>query len=123
MTKALKTVALAIMLGFAGTLAGAQTLPPQRELPTIPKLNLTLEQRHTIREFIKDLKTPAATAEVKAAVGEPVPADVSLQPMPADVGRKVPAVKSHRFFVTGQEIVLVNPSDNKVADVISLSEN
>ena len=121
MHKALKAVAFAIMLGCAGTLAGAQT-PPAQQLPTT-KLNLTLEQRHTIREFIKDMKGEATTRDVRATVGEPVPSDISLQPMPADVGRKVPQVKSHRFFVTGQQIVLVDPSDNKVADIINLSEN
>jgi hypothetical protein len=131
MPKALRTMAVAIVLSCAGGFAGAQTpapprqeVPPRREqLPTIPKLNLTLEQRHTIREFIKDMKSQATTRDVKAAVGDPVPADVNLQPMPADVGRKVPQVKSHRFFITGDEIVLVNPSDNKVADIINLSEN
>jgi hypothetical protein len=123
MHKALRTVTFAIMLACAGTLAGAQTPPPQQQLPTIPKLNLTLEQLHTIREFIKDTKTQATTQDVKASVGDPVPAGVNLQPMPPDVGRKVPSVRSHRFFISGQQIVLVNPSDNKVAEIINLSEN
>src|SRR5262249_5027310 len=106
MHKALRTVSIAIMLACAGALAGAptppvQTPPLRQQLPTIPKLNLTLEQRHTIREFIKDMKAQATTRDVKAAVGDPVPADVNLQPMPPDVGRKVPSVKSHRFFITG----------------------
>ena len=108
-----------------------QDLPPMRErqelptapLPTAPKLNLTLEQRHTIREFIKDLKPQEAADNVQAGVGDAVPQGVNLQPMPADVGRKVPQVKSHRFFVAGHQIVLVDPSSNKVADVIKLQED
>src|SRR5437763_12525345 len=73
MHKALRTVTVAIMLACVSTVAGAQTPPPRQELPTVPKLNLTLEQRHTIREFIKDMKAQATTREVKAAVGDPVP--------------------------------------------------
>jgi hypothetical protein len=40
--------------------------------------------------------------------------------MPSDVGQKVPQVKAHRFFLTAQQIVIVDPKDNKVADVIKL---
>jgi uncharacterized protein DUF1236 len=130
------TVMMAITLALTGAMsvpASAQTpsqqrqdLPPMRErqeLPTAPKLNLTLEQRHTIREFIKDLKSPEDADSVQAGVGDAVPQGVNLQPMPADVGRKVPQVRSHRFFIAGHQIVLVDPSSNKVADVIKLQED
>jgi hypothetical protein len=82
------------------------------------KLNLTLEQRHTIKEFVKDMKADAA--DVQAAIGEPIPPGINPRPMPSDVGQKVPQVKSHRFFLTAQQIVIVDPKDNKVADVIKL---
>lgn len=54
-------VALALMLASIATLAHSQTAPqpsapPQQELAPTPKLNLTLEQGHTIKEFIKDMK-------------------------------------------------------------------
>ena len=42
--------------------------------------------------------------------------------MPPDVAQKVPQVKSHRFFVTADEIVIVDPKDNKVAEVIKLAD-
>jgi hypothetical protein len=69
------------------------------------------------------LKSEATTRDVQAAVGDTVPQDVSLQSMPTLVGQKVPQVKTHRFFVTGQQIVIVDPKDNKVADVINLTDN
>jgi Protein of unknown function (DUF1236) len=55
------------------------------------------------------------------AVGDPIPATVKLQPMPADIAQKVPQVKSHTFFITDEQIVIVDPKDNKVADVIKLA--
>jgi hypothetical protein len=102
-----------------------QDLPPMRERQELPvqRLNLTLEQRHTIREFIKDVKDQASTPDVKAVVGEPIPAEITPAPMPAVVGQKVPQVKAHRFFVAGQQIVIVDPKDNNVAEVINLTEN
>lgn len=136
MQKALKTASLAVVLAATSILAnggsataqtppGRQDLPPMRERQELPtqKLNLTLEQRHTIRELIKDVKDQASTPDVKAVVGEPIPPDITPSPMPAVVGQKVPQVKAHRFFVAGQKIVIVDPKDNNVAEVINLSEN
>jgi predicted outer membrane protein len=120
MHKARITAGLALMLWCAAGAASAQTTPqqPQDVLSPAPKLNLTLEQRHTIREFAKDMKADAA--DVKAEIGDLIPQGITPRPMPSDVAQKVPQVKSHRFFLTTQEIVIVDPKDNKVADVIKL---
>jgi hypothetical protein len=118
-------VALAMMLSLTVATTYAQApapAAPQQELaPTGPKLNLTLEQRFTIREIIKDKKAVAAPADVQATVGEPVPPGVTPQPMPSDVAQKVPQVKAHSYFLTAQQIVIVDPKDNKVAEVIKLT--
>src|SRR5262245_16523757 len=71
-------VALAMMLSLTAATAYAQApappaTPQQEQVPTGPKLNLTLEQRFTIREIIKDKKAVVAPADVQATVGEPVP--------------------------------------------------
>jgi hypothetical protein len=118
--------ALAMMLSLTAATTHAQTpappAAPQQEMaPTGPKLNLTLEQRFTIREIIKDNKAASSPADVQAAVGEPVPQGVTPQPMPTDVAQKVPQVKAHRYFLTAQQIVIVDPKDNKVAEVIKLT--
>ncbi len=128
MHKASIIIAFLLMLSLAGSDARAQIAPqqtpspqqtpPQDVLAPAPKLNLTLEQRHTIKEFVKDMKADAA--DVQAAIGEPIPPGINPRPMPSDVGQKVPQVKSHRFFLTAQQIVIVDPKDNKVADVIKL---
>jgi hypothetical protein len=113
------TAALVLMLSCLSASTPAQA-PAQEPAVLSPKLNLTLEQRHVIKEIIKDIKTEPAAAEIRAAVGEQVPQDIKLQPMPSDVAQKVPQVKTHRFFVTGGEIVIVDPKDNVVAEVINL---
>ena len=136
MHKASIVTALMLMLPFIGPAAHAQIAPQQTPsqpqqtpsqpqqtpsqdvLAPAPKLNLTLEQRHTIKEFVKDMKADAA--DVQATIGEPIPPGITPRPMPSDVGQKVPQVKAHRFFLTAQQIVIVDPKDNKVADVIKL---
>jgi hypothetical protein len=109
--------ALAFTLWCGG--AAAQVAPQQPVLAPMPKLNLTLEQRHTIRELVKDMKADAA--DVKAEVGDPIPQGMTPRPMPSEVAQKVPQVKSHRFILTEQQIVIVDPKDNKVADLIKLT--
>jgi hypothetical protein len=123
-------VALATLPLFVGTIAYSQTplreappqqVPPALERPVTPKLNLSLEQRFTIREIIKDNKAEGAAVDARAAVGDPVPQGVTTQPMPSDVAQKVPQVKAHRYFLTAQDIVIVDPKDNRVAEVIKLT--
>jgi hypothetical protein len=121
MRKVSVAAAVALMLSCLDA-SHAQTPAPQEPvITTSHKLNLTLEQRHVIKEIIKDMKTDSARAEFVPAVGDPIPATVKLQPMPADIAQKVPQVKSHTFFITDEQIVIVDPKDNKVADVIKLA--
>ena len=121
MHKAWITAAMALMLSLVAAAAPAQIAPqrPHDALAPGPKLNLTLEQRHTIRELVKDMKVDAA--DMKAEIGEPIPQGMTPRPMPSEVAQKVPQVKSHRFILTEQQIVIVDPKDNKIADVIKLS--
>ena len=110
--------AVALLLCCIG--ASAAQTPAQEPVLPGPKLNLTLEQRHTIRELIKDVK-PQSSGEVHAGVGDTIPENVDLQPMPSQVAEKVPQVRSHRFFIADEQIVIVDPKDKKVADIIKLS--
>ena len=120
MHKAWIAAPVALMLMLAGAAAPAQVAPqqPGDVLAPAAKLNLTLEQRHTIRELVKDMKVDAA--EVKAEIGDQVPQGITPHPMPSEVAQKVPQVKSHRFILTAEQIVIVDPKDNKVAEVVKL---
>ena len=103
------TAAFAILAG--GPLAQAQSVLPPQE-----KVDLTMEQRHIIKEIIlKDLKVAAQTAELPTQVGEAVPAGVPLQPIPVEVSAKIPQIKSHSFVVKNNAVLIVDPKDNKIA--------
>ena len=85
-------------------------------------VNLTMEQRHIIKELIvKDMKIapPQDQAnKVPSAVGEVVPSGIPLQPMPVEVAAKVPQVKAHSFLVKDDKVLIIDPKDNKVAALI-----
>jgi len=118
-------LASALFLFNSGLFAQAppQQVPPQApaQEPTTPqrKLNLTVEQRYTIREFIKDVKSEPASTPAPA-VGDAIPQDVRPQPMPDAVAQKVPQVKTHKFFIAKDEIVIVDPKDNTVTELIKI---
>jgi uncharacterized protein DUF1236 len=108
--------AAALVLG--GTAAHSQApgspAPGSADMPTV---NLTVEQRHVIKEIVKDLNVRSApVGDMK--IGAVVPEAVTLQQIPSDVAVKVPQIKSHVFFVKDGEIALVDPKDRKIVDVI-----
>ena len=104
----------------------AFTVQVQGQSPTTPAIgpaprtvNLTAEQEFIVREIVlKDLDVPKAKSDAPETIGDAVPENVELHPIPPDVAAKVPQVKSHEFFVKDDKIILVSPSDRRIADVI-----
>jgi hypothetical protein len=96
----------------------AQPTPPPAVAPA-PRLKLTAEQEYIIREIIlKDLNVPKERS-VSETVGDIVPENVELYPLPSGIIQKVPGAQSHKFVVKDDDtIVLVSPSDRRIADVI-----
>ncbi len=118
----MKTLHRPLALVFAAALLGsapalAQT--PSEPAVVQPKVNLTLEQEHVIKELIKDLKVTPAPANTATDVGATVPSAVKLTPMPPEVAEKVPQIKSHLFFVADGKVVIVDPKENKIVDALN----
>jgi hypothetical protein len=109
-------------LGFLGTGAAVRAQAPAPAqapaVPQQPKVNLSLEQRHVIKELIKDLNVSPAVENIETAVGATVPTTIKLNPMPQAVADKVPQIKSHLFFIEGGKVVIVDPKENKIVDAI-----
>jgi hypothetical protein len=90
-------------------------------IPPEPRtINLPQEQRFTIKENVKDLGLSKARKDAPETVGDPVPQNIELHPLPSEVATKVPRARSHSFFIKEGDnaIVLVSPNDRRVADVI-----
>jgi hypothetical protein len=102
-----------------GPASAPSTAPMAKPADTV---NLTMEQKHVIKEIIlKDLKVtePAdQAAKVPTGVGETVPSGIPLQPMPVEVSAKIPQIKAHSFLVKNDKVIVIDPKDNKVAALI-----
>ena len=93
--------------------------PTTPAIAPAPRINLTAEQEFIIREIVlKDLNVPKAKPEAPETIGDAVPETIELHPIPPEVAAKVPQVKSHEFFVKDDKIILVSPSDRRIAEVI-----
>jgi hypothetical protein len=114
--------AIVTLCPWAVQAQGQSTTPPAIG-PAPRTVNLTAEQEFIIREIVlKDLKVPRAGPDAPQTIGDRVPNDIELYPIPPEVATKVPEVKSHTFFVKKDDtIVLVSPSDRLIADVIKKS--
>ena len=86
---------------------------------TRPSVKLTSEDRHVVKENV--LTSPGLkkeSADVSISMGATMPANVTAQEFPKLVIEKVPQIKAHRFFVKGDTVVIVDPKDNTIADII-----
>ena len=105
--------------GLLVSVAIAQT--PSQDKDVIPprSINLTAEQSYIIKEIVlTEMRAEQAPTNDEIKIGNKVADDVKLLAFPKLVAEKVPQVKTYKFFVTQNQIVVVSPQDNVVADII-----
>ena len=81
------------------------------------RLNLSLEQAHVVKELVKDLKIEPGNNSVLWA-GERLPDNVTMIPMPDEIGRRISQIKSHLLSVGTKQIWIVDPKDHTVVETI-----
>jgi hypothetical protein len=122
MHKAVSASLIAIAWMFAPALVPipqsvAQAPAPGQEMRT-STINLTVEQRHVIKEIVKDMPVEKAPDSAKVTTGQAAPEGAVLRAFPSEITQKVPSIKSHKFFVKGQQVVIVSPDGNDVVEII-----
>ena len=118
MQKCFSITAAAVCL-FVAPLAWAQPVQDDRRQVSTPTVNLTMEQKHIIKETVKELKIEGVPANLEVVIGEAVPKTVQLHPMPAQLSEKISHIKNYLFFLKGAQIVIVDPKENnKAVDII-----
>jgi hypothetical protein len=118
--------ALAAALSLAGiSAASAATMPnasaaTKMAQPAGDSLSLSSPQQQTAWKdlYVKSLnqKTPSG---FDATVGAVVPKDVTIAPVTHKAATDVPALKSYDFAMLQHKLLIVNPSDKKIAEVIT----
>lgn len=124
-------IAIAVaLLASTASLATAATANNMSKSPTgssaslsqpADNLSLSASQQKTVWKDISNQatkETPPVTFTAK--VGNAVPNDVAVHPMPVSTANKVPAVRQYNYaLLDSNKLLIVNPNDRKVAEIIT----
>ena len=95
----------------------AQIPPTDRRMIPPRSIQLSAQQGYVIKENIKDMHIKQVPRTKMIRIGDKVPSDIGLHEFPPLVVEKVPKVKTYKFFITENQIVIVSPQ-NEIADII-----
>jgi hypothetical protein len=83
-------------------------------------LNLTAAQRKKAwNDISKIASAQSAPKGFDIKVGATVPSTLLTSPVPVETANDVPALRPYNFAMLQKKIVIVNPNDKKVAEVIT----
>jgi hypothetical protein len=98
----------AVVVAFLGSITVASA-----------ELNLTAQQKQMIMRSIQSEKGQPAPAGFQPRVGASVPQSMPMHQLPSNVTAEVPAAKGLGYAkLANNEILLIDPKDMRVADII-----
>ncbi|HUN96909.1 MAG TPA: DUF1236 domain-containing protein [Bradyrhizobium sp.] len=126
-TKLVTTAAaLALASGVASAPAAATGTiskflqPSAMHAMTKPPLALTrTERKLALKDIGRSGKTQSEPARFTPTVGATVPTTLALRPVPANLGRQVSALKTYDYALLRHDLLIVNPTNKRVVDVIN----
>lgn len=110
-------VVILVMSAACGAATAASTMQPSASRDN---LTLTIQQAKTaLIDINKIASKQTGPSNFTASVGAVVPKTISLQRIPTDAARQVPALKSYDYALLKKRLLIVNPVDNKIVQVIN----
>ena len=103
--------ALIAALGFAASVAGAQT--PSDSAASMSAL-LTLDQKTKISQMITKQTPPLAGPWFPVAVDGVVPSEIQLNSLPSEAEELAPQLRGLRYVVVEELVAIVDPRTRKV---------
>ena len=97
--------------------AVAQMPPTDRRMIPSQSIQLSAQQGYVIKENLKDMHIEQVPRTKGIGIGDKVPSDIELHDFPPLVLEKVPKVKTYKFFMSENQIILVSPQKD-IADII-----
>jgi len=93
--------------------------------PTLPKLNLTNDQREQIRKGVLTehtevefhLKATKAAKDFTPAVGAKLPKGVTGHSLPSTVLSQLPQLRDYKYVKMKDQVLIVNAMTKKIVDV------
>ena len=123
----LTVVAIALLSGLSVAVAASSSTSKEGMAKSAPapmlkdKLSLTSKQQTIAwQDISKQAKMEKVPARFAAKIGAVVPSTLLTRPVPTTVSSKVPVLRRYQYaLLQNKRLLIVNPHDNKVADVIN----
>lgn len=80
------------------------------------EFNFSQKQIEIIRRYARGRLVKPADVELE--IGEILPDDMEFHSLPEKIERHVPALRGYRYFVIEDEIVLVDPLENRIVEIL-----
>lgn len=110
-------IALVLQLGAASAQSASNPDRPGMD-------SLSLEQQSEVGDLItKDAGMPLAAGQFQLAVGNTIPPEVPLRPIPASAADAAPQVQGKNYAVIEEQIVIVDPNSRKITAVLQRAQN
>ena len=111
------TMLLALVCGISG--GAAQVGAPGQSPPAIPaEIQLDAAQRAAIATAVRDTKIPPPNNSFSLSVGASVPRSIELYALPIAALSQAPEVRNLKYTMVQNQVVLVDPLQMRVVDVI-----
>ena len=95
-------------------------ISPAMQGTATDSLTLTRAQERTAwKDIGKQASSQTAPSGFTASVGATVPSDIALKSVPAKLASRVSALKPYDYALLPGKLLIVNPGDKKVVDVIN----
>jgi hypothetical protein len=92
---------------------------PTQQAPATKSLQLNMEDQHVLKEILlKETKVQPEGTQVALERGGKVPGEVKLHAFPDVIAKKIPKVKAHAYFIAGDTVVIVDPQQRTIAEVV-----
>jgi hypothetical protein len=112
-----RAVANVLAVTLLAGAAVAQIPPTDRRMIPPRSIQLSAQQDYVIKENLRDMHIEQVPRTKEISIGDKVSSSIGLHEFPPLVVEKVPKVKTYKFFITENQIVLVSPQ-NEIADII-----
>lgn len=113
------SLAAAVLLSTAAHAQVAPNKGQTQPVPTTPSINLSMDNRHVLKEnLLKTTTVKPEAMEVDLEPGKKVPPMVKLHSFPREIARKIPQIKSHEFFISDDAIVVVQTQQRIIVEVV-----
>jgi Protein of unknown function (DUF1236) len=119
-TKTSIALAAAVLLSGAAAVSAAPMSHSTMGRTASDTITMSSAQRKTAwNDLNREAAKQMLPSGFNATVGSVVPTTFTIKPVPGKVAKAIPSLKPYDFAVVPGKLLIVNPSDKKIVEVIS----